>query len=99
MKLERIDDGDKTQVSIGGTLDALTAPEMRSMISQIIADGRKQIVVDLSELELIDSSGVAVLVSLYKRVRADGGDVKIVGAKDQPLAIFKLLRMDRVFSI
>lgn len=99
MTLERIDDGDNTQISIGGILDALTAPEMRAMITQIIEDGRRQIVVDLSALELIDSSGVAVLVSLYKRVRADGGDVKIVGAKDQPLAIFKLLRMDRVFAI
>lgn len=99
MKFERIDNGDETQIKIGGTLDALTAPELRPLIAEIVDEKRKQIVVELSELELIDSSGVAVIVSLYKRVRAAGGDVKVVGVRDQPLSIFKLLRMDRVFSI
>ena len=56
-------------------------------------------VVDLSGLDLIDSSGVAALVALYKRVRAVGGQVSVTGARDQPLAIFKLLRMDKVFLL
>jgi anti-sigma B factor antagonist len=99
MKFERIDNGDETQIKIGGTLDALTAPELRPLISDIVDEKRKHIVVELSDLELIDSSGVAVIVSLYKRVRATGGDVKVIGVRDQPLSIFKLLRMDRVFSI
>ena len=55
--------------------------------------------VDLSGLDLIDSSGVAGLVALYKRVRANGGHVTVTGARDQPLAIFKLLRMDKVFGL
>jgi anti-sigma B factor antagonist len=55
--------------------------------------------VDLSMLDLIDSSGVAALVKLYKGVRGAGGEVAISGARDQPLAIFKLLRMDKVFNL
>jgi anti-sigma B factor antagonist len=54
------------------------------------------VVVDLSFLRVIDSSGVGAIVSLYKRVRATGGDVRVVGLRDQPLAIFQLLRLDRV---
>jgi len=50
-------------------------------------------------LDLIDSSGVAALVKLYKGVRNMGGAMTISGARDQPLAIFKLLRMDKVFGI
>jgi anti-sigma B factor antagonist len=38
-------------------------------------------------------------VKLYKGVRASGGSVTISGARDQPLAIFKLLRMDKVFNL
>jgi anti-sigma B factor antagonist len=53
--------------------------------------------VDASDLDLIDSSGVAVLVSLFKRTRAHGGELVLRGARNQPLAVFKLLRMDRVF--
>ena len=42
---------------------------------------------------------VCLIVGLYKRVRATGGQVNVVGARDQPLAIFKLPRMDRVFGL
>jgi anti-sigma B factor antagonist len=57
------------------------------------------VVVDLSGLDLIDSSGVAALVKLYKGVRGTGGAIAMTGARDQPLAIFKLLRMDKVFNL
>lgn len=84
---------------MGGQLDAMSAPEIMPTIDKIVAEKRKNTIVDLTDLELIDSSGVATIVALYKRCKAQGGKVTVTGAKDQPLAIFKLLRMDRVFSI
>lgn len=93
----RTDEGDDTTLTIDGTLDAVTAPELRPVLDALVAENRKKIVVDLASLRLIDSSGVGVLVSLFKRVRAYGGEVNLVGLRDQPLAIFKLLRLDRVF--
>lgn len=97
MGYTRTDDGDETKLVIDGTLDAVTAPELRPTLDQLVGENRKLITIDLSALKLIDSSGVGVLVSLFKRVRANGGDVRITGLRDQPLAIFKLLRLDRVF--
>jgi anti-sigma B factor antagonist len=93
----RTDNGDITLLSIDGTLDALTAPELRPTLDALVAEGKKSITVELSNLRLIDSSGVGALVSLLKRVRAHGGEVRITGLKDQPLAIFKLLQLNRVF--
>ncbi|MBK6512709.1 MAG: STAS domain-containing protein [Polyangiaceae bacterium] len=93
----RSDNGEETLVSIDGTLDALTAPELRPTLDALVAEGRKSITLDLSNLRLIDSSGVGALVSLLKRVRAFGGEVRIAGLRDQPLAIFKLLQLNRVF--
>jgi anti-sigma B factor antagonist len=93
------DQGDVSTLQIAGTLDVLTAPELMPTIDRIVAEKRPRVAVDLSGLDLIDSSGVAALVALYKRVRAVGGRVTVTGARDQPLAIFKLLRMDRVFAI
>ena len=55
--------------------------------------------VDLSALDLIDSSGVAALVKLYKALRQSSCKLEITGTRDQPLAIFKLLRMDKVFDL
>jgi anti-sigma B factor antagonist len=99
MKYYRIDGEDQTILQVAGGLDAMTAPELMPAIDAIVEDGRREVVVDLSELDLIDSSGVAAIVALYKRVRARGGHVKVAGARDQPLSIFRLLRMDRVFSM
>ena len=98
MKFNRTDHGDETTLAIEGTLDALTAAEFRPVIDELVEQGRKRVIVDLSQLQLIDSSGVGVIVALYKRIRAAGGKVSVTGMRDQPLQIFKLLRMDRVFA-
>jgi len=95
----RSDQGDVSNLRIAGTLDVNTAPELAPAIDKLVEERRPRVVVDLSGLDLIDSSGVAALVALYKRSRAHGGQVSVTGARDQPLAIFKLLRMDKVFTI
>jgi anti-sigma B factor antagonist len=93
----RTDSGDETILRIEGTLDAATAPDLRAVVDSIVDEGRVLITLELSSLRLIDSSGVGVIVSLFKRVRANGGQVRIQGLRDQPRAIFRLLRLDRVF--
>jgi len=91
--------GDDTRLTIRGSLDINSAPALSEEIDKIIATHPPTVTVDLAGLDLIDSSGVAALVKLYKNVRANGGTIAITGARDQPLAIFKLLRMDKVFNL
>ncbi len=86
-------------LALSGSLDAITATEVRAVVDDFFTENKLTVTVDLAGLDLIDSSGVAVLVALYKRMRAVGGTVTVTGARDQPLAIFRLLRMDRVFSL
>ena len=88
-----------TRLVVRGSLDINSAPALAEEIDRIVGSKPAKVECDLSELDLIDSSGVAALVKLYKAVRSVGGSVAIVGARDQPLAIFKLLRMDKVFNL
>ena len=88
-----------TTLTVRGSLDINTAPQLGEEIDRLLGDKPSLVIVDLSALDLIDSSGVAALVKLYKGVKTAGGDVTISGARDQPLAIFKLLRMDKVFNL
>jgi len=90
---------DLTTLTVRGSLDINSAPALAEEIDQIVASRPGRVVVDLSTLDLIDSSGVAALVKLYKGIRNAGGSMTISGARDQPLAIFKLLRMDKVFNL
>jgi anti-sigma B factor antagonist len=98
MNFARTDNGAHTTLRIEGSLDAISTPELRSMIDTLVSEKRLSITVDLSALRLIDSSGVGAIVALYKRAKAQGGRVTVTGLRDQPLAIFRLLRLDRVLA-
>jgi anti-sigma B factor antagonist len=89
------DDG-RLRLAIEGELDAVTVADLRPAIDNLLGRRPARVDVDLSRLRMVDSSGVGALVSLYKRMRAQGGTVIVQGLRDQPLAIFKLLRLDRV---
>ena len=81
---------------IEGELDAVTIPDLRPAIDALLAERHPRIVVDLSGLRLIDSSGVGAVVFLYKKAKEYGGVVTVHGLSEQPLTVFKLLRLDRL---
>lgn len=89
----------ETTLTLRGSLDINSAAQLAEEIDKIVAAKTKNVVVNMAELELIDSSGVAALVKLYKGVRGTNGNFTMTGVRDQPLAIFKLLRLDKVFNL
>ena len=92
-------DSGECQLRIQGSLDALTVRDIRPIIDAVVADGPKRVSVDFDELTMIDSSGVGAIVSLFKRIKASGGEVVVLRAHDQPLAVLKLLKLERVFGL
>jgi anti-sigma B factor antagonist len=95
MKFEIVSKEGTSHLMIEGQLDAVSVSDLRSELDKLVATRPTAVEVDLSRLRMIDSSGVGALVSLYKRVRAQSGNVVIKGIRDQPLAIFQLLKLDR----
>ncbi len=81
-------------------LDAFSAPQMRERLEALLAEGVTQFVIDLSQTPFLDSAGMAVLVSLLKRARQAGGDVKLVKpASEAVQRILLLTRFDKVFDM
>jgi anti-anti-sigma factor len=89
-------DGGIVTLNITGELDAVSVPDLRPVLDDLISKGHKKIVIDLKGLRLIDSSGVGAIVYLFRRVRGFGGTVTVRGAADQPLAILRLLKLDQI---
>jgi anti-anti-sigma factor len=89
-------DGNTVTLNVNGELDAVSVPDLRPVLDDLISKGHKKIVVDLKGLRMIDSSGVGALVYLFRRVRGLGGTVVVRGAADQPLAILRLLKLDQI---
>jgi anti-sigma B factor antagonist len=96
MKFEISSKDGATQLSIEGQLDAVSVSDLRPELEKLVVSRPPVVEVDLAQLRMVDSSGIGALVSLYKRVRAQGGTVIIKGVRDQPLAIFRLLRLDKI---
>jgi anti-sigma B factor antagonist len=88
-----------TVLSLQGNLDAATASGLKQEVVGIAAANKTKVAVDLAQLTLIDSTGVGVLISLFKRVRALGGAVHFAGLVAQPKEIFRLLRLDRSLDL
>lgn len=89
----------EASIRFEGALDALTISDVRPMIDAVIAENPPKVTVDLDAVTRLDSTGVGAIVSLFRRVKANGGEVVVVHAHDQPLMVLKLLKLDAVFGM
>ena len=86
-------------IELGGEVDLYTAPEFKERMVQVIEQGKKQVVVDLTNATFIDSTTLGVLVGGVKRLRPAGGSLTIVCADQNICKIFEITGLDRVFPI
>jgi anti-sigma B factor antagonist len=81
-----------------GALDALSAPEVRPKISEMIAGHPASVTVDLDAVTMLDSCGVGVIMSLLRRIEAQGGRMRVIGVHDQPRVVMKVLELESLFG-
>ena len=91
--------GDHTVLEVGGEVDVYTAPRLREKLVELVEQGARHVVVDLSRVEFLDSTGLGVLVGALKRLRAVNGTFGLVCAHERLLKIFRITALDRVFSL
>jgi len=83
-----------------GRIDAFTAPELRAALDRHVVAGTIRFVLDLSDVAFLDSAGMAVLVTLLKRARTAGGNVRLVWPREEAAKrILRLTKFDRVFDM
>ena len=76
-----------------------TAPSLRQQVVTMIAQGARKIVLDLGEVEFIDSTGLGVLVGSVKRVRTVEGELRVACDRQNILELFELTRLTNVFEL
>jgi anti-sigma B factor antagonist len=79
-------------------LDASTARVFKDAMKPFLIQDAK-LVIDLSKVEFIDSSGLGALVSCLRQAHATGGEIKLAGLKKPVRVLFELVRMHRVFEV
>jgi anti-sigma B factor antagonist len=91
--------GGWTVVSARGQLDVATAPRFRQVLLEAQYGGSTRVVVDLDEVEFMDSMGLGVLVGALKRARTHDGELAIACGRERLLHLFELTGLDRVLRI
>ncbi len=79
-------------------LDASNVAEFKSVMAPVL-EMHTALILDLSRLRFIDSSGLGAILSCLRQLSAKGGDLKLCGMTKQVRAVFELVRMHRIFDI
>ena len=84
---------------LNGEIDLHVAPQIRASLTSLLADKPPRLVVDLSKVSYIDSSGIAVLIEAMQNVDKYGGKFALSGLQESVRPIFEIARLDQVFRI
>jgi len=91
--------GDVTVVDVEGQLIVGNRQELKQKVLEQLAEGDRKFVIDFSNTGYIDSSGLGVLVSLSKKIREQGGELRLTNLNEALHTLFELTKLDTLFKI
>ena len=92
-------DGGAHIVAVSGELDATTVGGLRRRLDDALADDHPRVIVDLSGVAHMDSSGLAVLLTAYQRAASLHGDIALVVTSDSLRRMFQIRGVDALFTL
>lgn len=92
-------EGNITVLTLAGRFDALMAKEFKNSIAGLIEARQILLVLDMTAVDFIDSSGLGALVGSMKGVVKEQGEIRIAGLTREVHTIFELTRLHRIFDI
>ncbi|WP_442756686.1 STAS domain-containing protein [Methylocystis sp. JAN1] len=100
MNLPTIKQNGKTVIIVKEPrVDAHNSAELKDRILKILEGGERNLIIDLGEVEFIDSSGLGALLSGYKNASLHSSAFALAGLKPRVRSMFELTRLHRVFDI
>ena len=91
--------GGVTVVQVDGQLIVGNRHELKDLVQAALERGERRLLVDFSRTGYIDSSGLGALVSISKKVRESGGDLRLAGLNEDLRSLFELTKLDTLFTI
>jgi anti-anti-sigma factor len=83
---------------LAGLFDAFSEPTFRKVMDKFVDDGPKNFILDLTQIDFVDSSGLGALVQLVKRVQGAGGTLQVV-SNPRVTQTVKLVRLEQFLSL
>lgn len=86
-------------LELQGEVDVYTSPQLKQDIMRLAESGVKHVIINLSKVEYLDSTGLGVLIGGLKRLRESGGSLVLVGPGMRILRIFEITGLNKIFDI
>lgn len=86
-------------VKIEGEVDVYTSIDLKKELTKLVESDQKNIIIDLENVNYMDSSGLGVLVALLKELKKIGGELKLISLPVSVKKIFDLTRLTKFFNI
>jgi anti-sigma B factor antagonist len=80
-------------------LDASVSPELKGEFLVLCKPQLKELIIDLSDVEFCDSSGLSALLIAERKMRENGGVVKLAGVQKKVMTLIKISHLDRAFEL
>ncbi len=97
--LEEALDDQTHLIAVRGEVHVSTAPEFSERLNEAIATGKTGVVIDMTDVEFIDSTGLSVLLNALRRVTRQQGRMALVVSNPTVLRLFEITRLDSTFDI
>jgi len=91
--------GEVTLVEVEGQLIVGNRQELKQRVLEQLEGGDRKFVIDFANTGYIDSSGLGVLVSLSKKIREQGGELRLSSLNEDLRTLFELTKLDTLFRI
>lgn len=86
-------------ISVRGEVHVSTAPEFSERLNDAIAGGKTGVVIDMTQVDFIDSTGLSVLLNALRRVTRQQGTLSLAVSNPTVLRLFEITRLDSTFDI
>ncbi len=86
-------------MKIEGEVDVYTSIDLKKELTKLVESDQKNIIIDLENVNYMDSSGLGVLVALLKELKKIGGELKLISLPVSVKKIFDLTRLTKFFNI
>ena len=99
MAFEVTEKGGVTIIDVEGQLIVGNRQELKQKVLERLDGGERKFLIDFSNTGYIDSSGLGVLVSLSKKIREQGGELRLANLNEDLKTLFELTKLDTLFHI
>jgi anti-sigma B factor antagonist len=96
---EIIKEGDKVIVKPGMDVVASMANDFRTELHSVVQESPKEILIDLSGVEMVDSVGIGVIIATHNSINKAGGKLKVINVIKDIYSLFSTMRLDRHFDV